>query len=302
MIIAGVADLHLMPTNEHALQALADTLPDSGAEVLVIAGDLAAGPLSELTAALDLFSNFQGLKLFVPGNHDLWQMGTTRDTWHRYEVELPAITEITGFHCLDVEPVRHGDIGFIGCTGWYDYSLRQTQSPDGNVRVSPGKLQTPRSPLQVLPRRQELQWEQLGPDDYRAKALQVRDANVLQGLVWNDGFYVDWHRSDEQMVDYFCEKLQRQAEQVSARVDRLVAVTHFVPCTELLPRAKALIGAYARAFAGSAKLGETLLSIPKVELAIFGHWHLQGTRTVKHIRMADVSIDHGRLPAMLLEL
>ena len=72
-------------------------------DVAIIAGDLTTGPVSRHARALQALSAFGGLKLFVPGNHDLW-VPPGQDSLHRLEQELPAVCAEAGFHALDSEP------------------------------------------------------------------------------------------------------------------------------------------------------------------------------------------------------
>lgn len=302
MRIVAAADLHLTPERMARLPHMEQQAARSTAEVLIIAGDLTAGPVADHTRILAALSVFSGLKLFVPGNHDLWQKRRERDTWRRYEHDLPEAVAAAGFHTLDQEPVIYQNYGFIGGMGWYDYSLRQLAFADEDLRLSPATVNRPGGQLHLDPARRDLPWERLRAEDYATKAMQALDDNVAQGLVWNDRFFVDWGRSDAAMVEYFCDKLRQQAEAVAARVDHLIAVTHFVPLGEVLPEAKTVTAAYARAFAGSSRLGETLRALPKLRAVIFGHWHHQQTWDYDGLLVANCSCDRAQHPPLRLEL
>jgi len=302
MQLIAAADLHLSPTSFSRLEHMAAQAAGSDADALVIAGDLTTGAITQHGEILQALSSFPGLKLFVPGNHDLWQKGRERDTWQRYETDLPQVATAAGFHYLDQAPVAHGQYGFVGCLGWYDYSLRQVKPPDADLRLSPATVTRPGTALHLDPHRRNLAWSELLPEDYATKAMQCLDDNVAQGLVWNDRFYVDWGKTDEEMVEYFCDKLTRQAETIAPEVDHLVAVTHFVPFAEVLPNAKTVTAAYARAFAGSSRLGETIRALPKISAAIFGHWHRQQTWDLDGLLAANASVDHAQQPPLRLEL
>ncbi|MEI6502888.1 MAG: hypothetical protein WCP21_17900, partial [Armatimonadota bacterium] len=210
--------------------------------------------------------------------------------------------EGSGFHYLDGGPVVHNGYGFVGCMGWYDYSLRQTEPPDTDLRLTPATVNGPGGTLHLSPDRRDLSWGDLIAEDYATKAMQCLDDNVAQGLVWNDRHYVDWGKTDEEMVDYFCDKLSQQADAVAAEVDHLIAVTHFVPFAEVLPNAKTVTAAYARAFAGSSRLGETIRALPKISAALFGHWHRQQTWDLDGLLAANASVDHAQQPPLRLEL
>lgn len=302
MIIVAAADLHLSPRTLDQPARLQERASELAADVLIIAGDLTTGSLSQFATAFRALSGFPGPKLFIPGNHDLWHKPEGRDTWRRYGVDLARTAATAGFHYLDASPFIHEGYGFVGAMGWYDYSTRQLEPPDADLKLSPAILSSPKGAFHSVAGRQNLQWGDLTPDDYRTKALQCQDDNVLQGLVWNDGFYIDWQRPDEEMVGYFCEKLQQQAAQVSPEVDHVIAVTHFVPFPQLLPTAKTVTGAYTRAFAGSGRLGETILGLPKIQAALFGHWHNPGRYDLGGLTAVNVSINHGKEPPARLEL
>lgn len=302
MQIIAAADLHLSPSNFSRLTDMAAQSARSDADVLIIAGDLTTGPLSQHGEILQALSAFPGLKLFVPGNHDLWQKVRERNTWQRYEIELPQVVAAAGFHYLAQAPVVHNGYGFVGCLGWYDYSLRQTEPPDADLRLSPATVTRPGGTLHRDPHRHDLAWGDLLPEDYATKAMQCLDDNVAQGLVWNDRFYVDWGKTDEEMVEYCCEKLRQQAASIAAEVDHVIAVTHFVPFAEVLPNARTVTAAYARAFAGSTRLGDTIRALPKISAAIFGHWHRQQTWDLDGLLAANASVDHAQQPPLKLQL
>lgn len=302
MIIVAAADLHLSPKTLDQPARLQERASALAADVLIIAGDLTTGSLAQFASAFRALSVFPGPKLFVPGNHDLWQKAEGRDTWRRYEAELAEVAAAAGFHYLDAAPFIHEGHGFVGAMGWYDYTTRQVEPPDADLKLSPATLSSPGGAFRTRSGRRNLAWEDLTPDDYRTKALQCQDDNVLQGLVWNDGFYIDWKRTDEGMVGYFCEKLEQQAEQVAPEVDHLVAVTHFVPFPQILPTAKTVTGAYIRAFAGSSRLGDTIRGLPKIQAALFGHWHNPGTYQIGDLKAVNVTINHGKEPPARIEL
>jgi predicted phosphohydrolase len=303
MKIFAAADLHVSEESRPRLEQMGQMAKGSGADVLVIAGDLISGPVSQHAEILKAFSGFRGPKLFVAGNHDLWQGNAQRDTWGRYESELSQAVAEAGFHYLDEAPFVHDRWGFVGCMGWYDYSLRQETVPDPDLRFSPATVASPASAFRLNPQRRDLRWHELTPDDYATKAMQSADDNMAQGLVWNDGFYVDWGRSDEEMVDYFCDKLRAQAKKIAADVDQIVAVTHFIPFAEVLPPPASIVRiAYARAFGGSKRLGDTIRSLPNVRAALFGHWHHQQTWQLDGLLAANCSVNHAQDPPLMVGL
>lgn len=301
MSLIALADLHVSPENEERVRAVARAVCRADAEALIIAGDLLAGPVRRHREILELFADFRGARLFVPGNHDLWQKPGLVDSWKRYHETLPKAVRAAGFHYLDEGPLVVGRRAFIGVMGWYDYSLRQRESPVPGLRVSPAQVNGPRSPWRPLPGRENLVWEQLTPDDYRWQALRWQEASVAQGLMWNDHLATHWDRSDEEMTAYFVQRLRQQAAAVSGRGYELVAVTHFVPFAQLLPPLLTVPGAYARAFAGSEAIGEVLAGLPDLRLVICGHWHHRGLWQLDRLQAANVSTDHARLGPLVLD-
>lgn len=289
MKILAISDVHADPEQPEAWEKYFARAQDEQPDVLVMAGDLAVGKSTVYETLLSQFDYFSGPKLFVPGNHDLWQLHSKRQTWRRYDEELPAAVSAGGWQYLDLGPVLLDDVAFVGCMGWYDYSLRQTQPPARDARFTPAHVTAPGRGLKVDPARAKLSWDEITPEDYQTRALQVGDENTMQGVIWNDAFYIDWQRSDAEMSQLFCEKLRAQAKQVARRAKRIVAITHFVPFAESL-RDYAEVGpAYARAFAGSVELGKTILSLPKASVSIFGHWHSPGSWRIGDLRAYNVA-------------
>jgi len=302
MKILAISDLHVDPEQPEAWEHFLSRAQDEQPDVLIVAGDLAVGKSGLYETLLSQFDFFSGPKLFVPGNHDLWQLHSKRETWRRFDEELPAAVTAGGWQYLDLGPVLLGDVAFVGGMGWYDYSLRQTASPRAELRVSPAKVTAPRHGMRTDPARTHLPWEDLRPEDYASKALQVADASISEGLVWNDVFYIDWQRSDAQMVEHFCEKMKAQARQVARRAKKLVAVTHFVPFAQTLREYKEIAPAYARAFAGSVRLGETIARLPNIRVAIFGHWHEPGKWQIGDVKAFNVAAKYGESTGTLIRL
>ena len=91
--------------------------------MLVVVGDTAAADGDALEQCLGRF-HFEGPKLFVAGNHELW---TQRDdSYAIFAGELPYRVAAMGWHWLQNEPYIAGDVAIIGRSiGWYDYSFAQ---------------------------------------------------------------------------------------------------------------------------------------------------------------------------------
>jgi predicted phosphohydrolase len=212
---------------------LAQRVCESDADAFVIAGDVADINLENFEACLRVFDAFKGLKLLVPGNHDLWT--TSGSSMEKYQTLLPRIAEACGFSMLDAGPAVLGDAAFIGNIGWYDYSFRNPEMG-------------------------------LSTEDYRYKALP----GVCS---WNDSIYINWDLDDEEFTEMCLRKLRQHYSQVEPRVKRVVAVLHHVPFAELLygPSSRPL--EFCRAYLGSERFGHLLLRCEKVRYVICGHRH-----------------------------
>jgi len=233
--LLAAADLHfgLYPEGDASTLKLAEHVCASDADVLVIVGDVADEAVGGFASCLRLFKGFRGLKLLVPGNHDLWTK--SGDSERRYRSHLPRLATQWGFHMLDRAPIRAGTTGFIGNIGWYDYSFR---NPD---------LEIPR-------------------EVYRHKLLP----GVCS---WNDGIYIRWDMTDEEFTERCLRRLRRHYGAAEPKVERVIAVLHHVPFAELLYGPSGRAAEFCRAFMGSARFGELLVRCPKVRFVICGHQH-----------------------------
>lgn len=233
--ILVTADLHfgLYTAGDECNLKLAEFVRNSGADVFALCGDVADADTDCFKACLDLFASFRGLKLLVPGNHDLWTAGS--DSAGKYRKVLPALAADCGFHMLDVGPQIFGRVGFIGNIGWYDYSFRNA---DLNV------------PLH----------------QYEAKELPGV-------CVWNDVRFIEWEMTDLEFTDRCLRKLQTAYRAVEERVHTVVAFLHHVPFRELLYDHSNAAFEFCRAYLGSERFGRLLLDWPKVRYVFCGHRH-----------------------------
>ncbi len=233
--LLATADLHfgLHPDGNASTLELARHVCASDADVFAIAGDVGDLDVENFQACLRLFEQFDGLKLLVPGNHDLWTTSTSSKD--KYKTVLPRIASECGFKTLDVEPAVAGDVAFIGNIGWYDYSFH---NPDLKLSV----------------------------EDYRRKSLP----GVCS---WNDGVYIRWEWEDEEFTQICLCKLSRHYSEVQAKARQVVAVLHHVPFAELLYETGGTAAEFCRAYMGSERFGNLLLRCPKVRFVICGHRH-----------------------------
>lgn len=97
-------------------------VPAAGAQVLVLAGDIANG-----AEAFRLFAALPGVKpgniIFVAGNHEFYS-----HSLEPLRAEMREAAARTGIHFLDNERIDIGSVRFLGSTLWTDYRLSTDQS------------------------------------------------------------------------------------------------------------------------------------------------------------------------------
>lgn len=305
MKICAAADIHYPREGHEWSAALAQTMCASGADAMVLVGDIATGAHKGYSKLLGLFADFAGPRLFVPGNHDLWSTAKRPDTRRRYRTALRRIVEDSGFHYLPGAPMVVGDVGFVGAAGWYDYRFRQTVSPRPDLRVTPlraarGEMATALYPISG---RARIPWSELTDEDYAGKALVWEDGEGPRSLVWNDGIYTDWHESDRGVARRQAEEIARDAASLPAHVRRLVGVCHFVPFEDLLgPPSHDVAAAYGRAFMGSPLLGEAFCADRRFRLVLCGHAHEQKVLGGDRMVIANCSVGDRNAGPLLVTL
>ncbi len=248
------ADLHfgLYPAADACVLDLAEFVRRSGADAFAVAGDLADADTDCFRACLDLFASFKGLKLLVPGNHDLWSAGVGSEK--KYREVLPSIAADCGFRMLDTGPAMQDGVGFIGNIGWYDYTFRNLEL---NIAL----------------------------EQYAAKALPGV-------CTWNDGRFVDWDLSDEEFTEKCLRKLQVAYRSIEPRVHTVIAVLHTLPFRELLyPQASAAYE-FCRAYMGSERTGRLLEEFRKVRYVFCGHRHGPDRAKIGHIEAIVVGSEY----------
>lgn len=73
--------------------------------------------------------------VFVPGNHDVWNVETTIQeepiSKTKYEVDIPKAIQSTKFKYLPDNPLIIDEkVAFVGNIGWYDYSFKDPKWDD----------------------------------------------------------------------------------------------------------------------------------------------------------------------------
>jgi hypothetical protein len=145
--IAVTADLHwgIHADGDAATRRLVADLSDDPPDVLVLAGDVGAGP--EFAPCLELFAGLPSVKALVPGNHDVWvsEDDPRGDSLAVYERHLPELSAAAGFHFLDHGPlVLTGDVALVGSMNWYDYSWADAAALAGHFPDWQDRLRTKR--------------------------------------------------------------------------------------------------------------------------------------------------------------
>jgi predicted phosphohydrolase len=231
------ADMHygLYPLGDVGNRRLAEYVCASDADAFAICGDVGDADLDSFSSALALFEGFKGLKLLVPGNHDLWSAAAP--TAEKYRDILPARAADQGFRMLDVGPATIGRTGFIGNIGWYDYSFRNKSL---NV------------PLGQYPRKE-----------------------LPGVCIWNDGRFMDWDVTDTEFTDKCLRKLQAAYRSVEPSVHTVVAILHVLPYADMLYGPASAAFEFSRAYLGSERFGRLFDDMPKVRYVFCGHRHGQ---------------------------
>ncbi|NLW51585.1 MAG: hypothetical protein GXY85_12210 [Candidatus Brocadiaceae bacterium] len=258
------SDLHfgLYPAGDNCTHQLAEYVCTSDADAFAIAGDVADVGRDNFAACLELFADFPGTKLLVPGNHDLWVTGANSET--KYREVLPALAAERGFHMLDTGPVRMGGVGIIGSIGWYDYTFR---SPDLSI------------PL----------------EQYRRKRLPGV-------CTWNDGRFITWKLTDEEFTDQCVRSMDAAYRSVEPEVDTVLAVLHALPFRSLMHGPSSTAYEFCRAFLGSERLGELLKGFPKLRYVFCGHRHAPEQVRVNGVRALVVGSEYLRKRLLSIDL
>ena len=289
MRLIVTSDLHynVLRSRQPTLD-LADRICRTRADALLILGDVAGQDVSILRECLHLFDRFEGRRLFVPGNHDIWS-SPGECSLERYERLLPAVCAEAGFHMLDTEPVILGGVGLVGSIAWYDYSYRPEylgiplRFYEG--KIAPGAASRMERYAYLLER----------SDDVPADSLRM-------GTRWMDGEHVRLPMTDGEFCRYLMDRLERHIGQVVEQCGTVVAGLHHVPFRELVPDQPNPSWAFAGAYLGSEAFGELLLRHPEVRHVYCGHIHKAGRATRGHIECINTGCTYLEKRCELLEL
>ena len=286
MRLLATADLHFNHAKSRAgAEELIDRLNDEKGDALLLIGDAATADGDALEQCLSRF-RFDGPRLFVPGNHELWTHGP--DSYRLFRDDLPRRVRAAGWHWLQTDPFRLGDVAIVGSLGWYDYSFAQQSLGIPRRfyerKVSPGVSERFAEYRDLLE-----QGDDVGPV---AREVIAR---------WNDGRFVKLHRSDEAFLDELLAELRAQLEAVRGATT-VVAAVHNIPFRELLPPPRNIQWDFAKAYLGSARIGELLLEFPNVRYALCGHSHFPSRARVGHVEAVNIGSGYRWKTSLTLDL
>lgn len=215
-------------------------------ELLIICGDLAES-LQDFNQALSLFKDLDCYKLFVPGNHDLWnRIDIHSNATVKYQVDLPDICANNNWHFLPSSPIQIKDWTFVGSPFWYDYSLM----PKGH-------------PFTI--------------EDFQRKTYQSR--------TWQDLKYVDFtqFKNDFEVCKHFHQQLELDLQRVNTK--KIFCASHF-PCHHEIFNFTGNNWAreYFGAFMGSNSY-QQILEDYSVSILFSGHVHRNFDQIINNMRV-----------------
>ncbi|MFX0201671.1 MAG: metallophosphoesterase [Candidatus Hodarchaeota archaeon] len=208
-------------------------------DLVVCAGDISPS-ITQLQRTLDVITKSieSTYYVFVPGNHDIWELdqklweGITRE---KYEQGLRESVNRTKFRYLPQQPlVIAEDLAIIGNIGWYDYSFR---NPKWDNQVTG-----------------------LG---YNGKRWE--------GYVWYDVNFTDWGMPDVEVTEYLLNQLVKDYQKIKT-VPHKMAVMHHIPFREGVVYKDSLPWDFFCAFMGADCFGN-FFQEGNIKLVIHGHTH-----------------------------
>jgi len=270
MRLIVTADLHYNHAkSRESADELIDQINRSGGDVLIVVGDTASFDGDSLEKCLSRFQ-FAGSKLFVAGNHELWTRG--EDSYKIFRQSLPKRVRDIGWQWIQDEPFVAGEVAIVGSIGWYDYSFAQPSLGIPQrfyaAKISPGAAE------------HQSEFSYLLGDDLSAHAKQI----VAR---WNDGKFVKLHRSDEEFLDELLAELKKQLDSLS-HVKQVIAAVHHLPFVQLLPPSHNAQWDFAKAYLGSGRIGELLLTYTNVSHVFCGHSHFHAEAKIGQIEAINI--------------
>lgn len=229
-------------------------------DIIMCAGDISPS-VPELQHTLKLINESIDAQyyVFVPGNHDVWELEDKINpgiTQKKYDVILKDVVERANFHYLPNNPLIIDDkIGIIGSIGWYDYSFRPTQY-----------------------------------DDYLKQIGTWYDTKRLEGKVWNDVNFTNWGMTDQEVTKLLVNQLKEDYQKTN-EVSQKIAVIHHVPFKEGVIYKNNIDWDFFSTFVGAACFGDMFRQW-KIDVVIHGHTHFPKTYNVEPCQVYCVPIGY----------
>lgn len=240
MKIAYTSDIHIGNSKENSMipDQIYNTLKNNIPDVFILAGDISRSS-KHLEKTLAVLKTLSCIKLFVPGNHDIWIDEGCLNSYTKYVKLLPDIAQKNGFIPVWIEPLVYKGYGFCGSMGWYDYSFK-----DKHLDVSDEK--------------------------YADK--------IYNGYTWMDKVYARFIRdgrylTDKEITHLLFSDFTKQYEKVSKESEKVIALFHHIPFREFLVYRKESRWNFFNAYMGSSCFGDFLQKKQKIRLVICGHSH-----------------------------
>jgi len=243
MRIVALSDLHLdyvRVKNGLSLQEIISFLENIkfkvssfNPDIFIFAGDISRRK-NEIDLFLKSFKNTPYIKIFVPGNHDVW-IEDGEDSLLKYKYSLKTICEENEFYYLPLNPLIINNIGFVGSLGWYDYSLGSEEFSIDEYEK--GKFA-------------DLKWREIY---WKLAIFKDNRGNTLSNI---------------EVCKLMIKDLEEQIEGIKNKVEKIITVIHTLPFEDLVYKKN-----FFSAYLGSKFLGEVLLKEKKIRFLICGHEH-----------------------------
>ena len=258
MRLVYVSDLHsdLSDRNDALLDVLVQRARLLQPDVFVVGGDLAE-TCRDVARSLGRLAAIPARRFFLAGNHDLFVEGEARDrptSRDKFERLLPAVAAAAGFEYLGLEPIRCGEVAFVGVPGWYDFTLRdpvldavadthvyRTGFWRGNRAYDRGHVFWPRDASVPVPGEQP-----------------TNSAGAWAG--------------DEEIAGLMLSRLGAQLAAVRDAAT-VIAVVHVLPNLDMVRRGAFGDSPFFDAYLGSAALGDCIEAAGNVRVVLCGHLH-----------------------------
>jgi putative phosphoesterase len=208
-------------------------------DLVVCAGDISPS-VTQLQSTLDMIAKSieSAYYVFVPGNHDIWELdqklweGITKE---KYEKGLREAVNRTKFRYLPQHPlVIEEDLAIIGSIGWYDYSFRKPK------------------------------WDsQITGLGYHGKRFR--------GYTWNDVNFTDWGMPDVEVTEHLRNQITDDYQKIKT-ISHKMAVMHHLPFREGVIYKDSLPWDFFSAFMGADCFGK-FFQEENIELVVHGHTH-----------------------------